>query len=102
MTRGLDKAAIEALLDAAADRLEGDWVLVGGALAAVWVLAGVVARRDRRTSDAQWKKLAAALRALPEDAAGAEALAGIRMARFVPLDAKALAAARAAYAEAGR
>jgi ABC-type phosphate/phosphonate transport system substrate-binding protein len=64
--------------------------------------AGVVARVDRRMSDAQWKKIAPALRALPDDPAGAEALAGIRMARFGPLDAKALAGGRAAYAEASR
>jgi hypothetical protein len=64
--------------------------------------AGVVAVVGRRVPPARWEKLAAALRTLPDDPAGAEALAGIRMSRFVPLDAKALAAARTAYAEAGR
>ena len=64
--------------------------------------AGVVAVADRRLPPARWTKVAAALRELPADPAGAEALAGIRMARFVPIDAKALAAARAAYAEASR
>lgn len=34
--RGLDAEAIERLLDAATDRLEGEWILVGGALAAIW------------------------------------------------------------------
>ncbi len=64
--------------------------------------AGVVAVVGRRVPAARWQKIAAALQALPSEPAGAEALAGIRMARFVPLDAKALAAARAAYAEASR
>lgn len=64
--------------------------------------AGVVARVDRRLPAARWAKLDAALRELPSDPAGAGALAGIRMSRFVPLDARALAAARQAYAEADR
>lgn len=34
--RGLDEATILRLLDAAERRLEGEWVLVGGALAAIW------------------------------------------------------------------
>ena len=63
--------------------------------------SGVIATVDRRLAPARWTKIAAALRDLPSAPAGAEALAGIRMARFVPLDAKALAAARSAYAEAG-
>lgn len=64
--------------------------------------AGVVAAVDRRMPPARAAKVTAALRELPADPRGAEALAGIRMTRFVPLDAKALAAARAAYAEASR
>lgn len=64
--------------------------------------AGVVAAVDRRLPAARWSKLAAALRELAGDPGGAEALAGIRMSRFVPLDAKALAAARSAYAGASR
>jgi hypothetical protein len=64
--------------------------------------AGVVAAVDRRLPAARWAKVGAALRELPTDPAGAEALAGIRMSRFVPLDAKALSAARRAYAEASR
>lgn len=64
--------------------------------------AGVVARVDRRLPAARWERLSAALRALPGRPAGAQALAGIRMARFVPLDAGALAAARKAHAEASR
>jgi hypothetical protein len=63
---------------------------------------GVVARVDRRVPAPRWAKLGAALRALASDPAGAEALAGIRMSRFVPLDAKALTAAREAYVEADR
>lgn len=64
--------------------------------------AGVVAAVDRRVPAARWAKLAAALRELDADPAGAQALASIRMARFVPLDAKALAAARSAYGGASR
>ena len=64
--------------------------------------AGVVATIARRLPPARWARIAAALGDLPSDPAGAEALAGIRMSRFVPLDAKALSAARTAYAEASR
>jgi hypothetical protein len=64
--------------------------------------AGVVATVGRRLPPARWGKVAAALRDLAADPAGAEALAGIRMARFVPLDGAALAAARKAHAEASR
>jgi hypothetical protein len=64
--------------------------------------AGVVATVGKRVPPARWTKLAAALRELPADPAGAEALAGVRMARFAPLDAPALSAARAAYREAAR
>ncbi|WP_242335193.1 phosphate/phosphite/phosphonate ABC transporter substrate-binding protein [Anaeromyxobacter sp. SG66] len=63
---------------------------------------GIVATVDRRMPPAQWAKLRAALQALPSDAAGAEALAGIRMSRFEAVDANALSAARRAYAEAPR
>lgn len=45
-------------------------------------------------------RLVAALPQLGESPAGAEALAGVRLTRFVPTDAKALASARAAYAQA--
>ena len=34
----LDRQRIEALVAAVADRLEGDWLLVGGALVALWLL----------------------------------------------------------------
>jgi hypothetical protein len=64
--------------------------------------SGVVATVDQRVPPARWAKLAAAFRELPGDPAGAEALAGIRMTRFEPVDAAALSAARAAYAEASR
>ncbi len=64
--------------------------------------AGVVAVVERRLTPARWAKLGAALRELPADPAGAEALAAIRMSRFVPVDAKALSGARRAFAEARR
>ncbi len=63
---------------------------------------GLVAVVDRRLPAPRWEKLSAALRGLADDRAGGEALAGIRMTRFVPLDAKALADARKAYAEGAR
>ena len=63
---------------------------------------GIVAAVDRRVAPARWEKVHAALRQLPSDPAGSQALGGIRMSRFEPLDAKALSAARRAYAEALR
>lgn len=63
---------------------------------------GVVARVGQRLPAARWRALGAALRELPSEPAGREALAEIRMTRFAPLDAKALAAATRAYAEASR
>ncbi len=63
---------------------------------------GIVAAVDRRVAPARWEKVHAALRELPSDPAGSQALAGIRMSRFEPLDTKALSAARRAYAEALR
>jgi hypothetical protein len=64
--------------------------------------AGVLASVDDRLSAKRWKALEAALRALPEHAAGANALAAIQTARFTPIDEKALAGARKAYREAAR
>jgi hypothetical protein len=64
--------------------------------------AGVLAAVERRVPPARWAKLETALKELPGDPKGAEALAGIRMSRFAPLDEPALAAARRAYAEASR
>ena len=64
--------------------------------------AGVLAAVDRRVPPARWAKLESALKELPGDPKGAEALAGIRMTRFAPLDEPALVAARRAYAEASR
>jgi hypothetical protein len=63
---------------------------------------GVVAAVGGRVPPARLAKLEAALRDLPGEPQGAEALAGIRMARFVPIDEPALAAARRAHAEASR
>jgi len=37
VTRPLDKARIEAIVSAIADRLPGDWVVLGGALVSVWL-----------------------------------------------------------------
>lgn len=33
----LDRAQIEAVVDAIAERLDGEWLLIGGALVAIWV-----------------------------------------------------------------
>ncbi len=54
----------------------------------------------RRVADARLRPLLAALAKLDAKPAGAAALAGLRMARFAPLDAPALAAAERAYAAA--
>jgi len=63
----------------------------------------LVASVGKRLPAARWQKLEAALRALAAEPQGAEALAGIRMVRFVPTDAAALAAAwRAVGAEPAR
>jgi hypothetical protein len=59
----------------------------------VAVLATVAKRMDA----SRWKLLEAAFKALGDDPAAREALDGVRMARFVPLDVKALEAARTAF-----
>ncbi len=64
--------------------------------------AGVVATVGARLPARRWKAIEAALLALPTDAAGARALAAMQTARFMPVDEKALAGARKAYAEAAR
>jgi hypothetical protein len=63
---------------------------------------GIVAAVDTRIPPARWERIRAAFRELPSDRAGSEALAGIRMSRFEPLEAKGLSAARRAYTEAVR
>lgn len=57
----------------------------------------VVATVDKRIDEQRWKTLQAALRALSGDPAAREALDGVQMSAFVPLDGKALAAAQTAY-----
>ena len=37
MAPALDKARLDAIIDAIADRLPGDWLLLGGALVSVWL-----------------------------------------------------------------
>jgi hypothetical protein len=56
--------------------------------------AALVATVGRRLPPSRWKALERALLALHQDPQGAAALQGIRMVRFVPVDASALAAAR--------
>jgi hypothetical protein len=58
--------------------------------------AGILATVAGRVPAARWAKLAPAFTGLGGDPAGAEALAGIRMTGFVPVDAFALATARKA------
>jgi hypothetical protein len=60
----------------------------------------VVATVAKRMDESRWKVLEAAFRRLAEDPAAREALEGVRMAGFVPLDQAALAAARAAWRQA--
>jgi len=57
----------------------------------------VIATLDKRLDERDWKTLEAAFLALAGDPAAREALDGVRMSGFVPLDWKALDAARAAY-----
>lgn len=59
----------------------------------------VVAAVGNRLPAPRWSALEKALLALARDPQGAEALAGIRMVRFLPADAAALAAARRLAAE---
>jgi len=56
--------------------------------------AAVVATVGKRLGAARWATLEKALRALPDDPAGASALDGIRMVRFTPVDPDVLAAVR--------
>ncbi|HET9599529.1 MAG TPA: hypothetical protein VFP65_28400 [Anaeromyxobacteraceae bacterium] len=64
--------------------------------------AGIVATVGARLPAKEWSAVQAALEALPSDAGGATAVAGLQMERFTPVDAAALAAARKAYADAAR
>ncbi len=63
--------------------------------------ASVVATVGGRTP-AAWKAIEAGLERMGADPKGTELLAGLHMARFVPIDAQALASARRAFAEAAR
>ena len=64
--------------------------------------AGIVAAVDEHLPPKSLATLENALTALPGDPSGVAALDAIQTARFVPLDEKALAAARKAYEEASR
>lgn len=64
------------------------------------VPVAVVATVGRKLPEKQWKALRAALLSLSGEAAAREALQGVRMSGFVPLDEKALSSARAAFARA--
>jgi ABC-type phosphate/phosphonate transport system substrate-binding protein len=57
----------------------------------------VVATIGKRMDEGRWKALEPAFRGLADDPAAREALDGVRMAGFVPLDQGALAAARTAW-----
>ena len=57
----------------------------------------VVATVAKRMDEGRWKALEPAFRRLADDPAAREALEGVRMAGFVPLDRAALDAARAAW-----
>ncbi len=61
------------------------------------VPVAIVATVGKRLDEKQWKPLEAALLRLGADAGAKEGLDGVRMSGFVPLDGKALAAARAAW-----
>jgi hypothetical protein len=57
----------------------------------------MVATVGKRIDERRWKELETALLRLAEDRTARNALDGVRMAGFVPLDAEALATARAAW-----
>ena len=57
----------------------------------------VIATLDKRIDEREWKTLEAAFLALAGDPAAREALDGVRISGFVPLDKETLGAARAAY-----
>jgi hypothetical protein len=63
---------------------------------------GILATVGARLPAKAWSAVDAALKALPDDAAGAAALDTMQLARFAPVDEAALAAARKAYAGAAR
>jgi hypothetical protein len=59
--------------------------------------AAVLATVAKRIDDRRWKELEAAFLRLAEDRSARNALDGVRMAGFLPLDEQALSAARAAW-----
>jgi hypothetical protein len=59
--------------------------------------ASVLATVGKRIDDPRWKELEGAFLKLAEDRSARNALDGVRIAGFLPLDEQALAAARAAY-----
>ena len=61
------------------------------------VPVAVIATVRKRIDDQRWKALEPAFLRLAEDRSAREALDGVRMAGFVPLDEQALAAARTAW-----
>lgn len=60
----------------------------------------LLATVGKRIDEAKWKRLQAAFTSLSGEPSAREALEGIRMSGFVPVDAKALAAVRGAYGHA--
>lgn len=64
------------------------------------VPVAMVATVGRKLPEKEWKALRAALLSLSGEPAAREALQGVRMSGFVPLDEKALSGARAAFARA--
>jgi hypothetical protein len=59
--------------------------------------AAVLATVGKRIDDRRWKEIESAFLKLAEDRSARNALDGVRMAGFLPLDEQALAGARAAY-----
>ena len=64
------------------------------------VPAAIVATVGERVRPPRWEAFARAFTKLPESPGGAQAMAAVRMERFVPLDEAALAGARQAFARA--
>ena len=78
-------------------RWQRDALFGAASLAVAGSLVAVIATVRKRIDDQRWKALEPAFLRLAEDRSAREALDGVRMTGFVPLDEYALAAARAAW-----
>jgi len=100
LRKAADGEKVAVLLDGAQSKAMKD-LPFAGSLAVLGTSApmpvAVVVSVSKRIDEERWKELEAAFLRLAEDHAARAALDGVRMAGFVPIDDKALSAARAAY-----